>query len=269
MPGRITGAPVAMRRLILDEPLSAAAVWSRRLASFAVAVALISVALARSSLVDFAPVLAVFGASILFACLALLFSASGAVIIWRTGRRGAGAIIAALFLSILVLAMPTYLTAQAIRLPLLNDVSTDLNDPPEFSRSPRATSARNGTAHEGFTAEWRDAQRRAYPALQPIVLDLELDEAWPLVLKAMENRGWRIVEQSRPGGRVGIGHIDAVDKTLVMGFPDDVTVRIRPLAGQTRIDVRSASRYGRHDFGVNARRIARFATELQAQLDAR
>ena len=269
MPGPIIGARVAMRRLILDEPLSAAAVWSRRLASFAVAVALISVVLARSSLVDFAPVLAVFGASILFACLALLFAASGAVVIWRTGRRGVGAILGGLFLSVLVLAMPAYLTAQAIRLPLLNDVSTDLNDPPEFSRSPRALAARNGLTHAEIPAEWRDAQRRAYPALQPIVLDLETDEAWPLVLKAMENRGWRIVDQTRPGGRVGIGHIDAVDKTPIMGFQDDVTVRVRPLAGQTRIDLRSASRFGRHDFGANARRIARFATELQAQLDAR
>ena len=256
MPGPIIGARVAMRRLILDEPLSAAAVWSRRLASFAVAVALISVVLARSSLVDFAPVLAVFGASILFGCLALLFAASGAIL-------------GGLFLSVFVLAMPAYLTTQAIRLPLLNDVSTDLNDPPEFSRSPRALAARNGLTHAEIPAEWRDAQRRAYPALQPIVLDLEADEAWPLVLKAMENRGWRIVDQTRPGGRVGIGHIDAVDKTPIMGFPDDVTVRVRPLAGQTRIDLRSASRYGRHDFGANARRIARFATELQAQLDAR
>jgi uncharacterized protein (DUF1499 family) len=48
-----------------------------------------------------------------------------------------------------------------------------------------------------------------------------------------------------------------------------VTIRLRPLAGQTRIDMRSASRVGRHDFGANARRIQRFAQEVQAQLDAR
>ena len=101
------------------------------------------------------------------------------------------------------------------------------------------------------------------------MLDLDVDEAWALVLKAIEARKWRIIEQTRPGGRIGIGHIDAVDRTLIMGFPDDVTVRVRPLAGQTRIDVRSASRYGRHDFGANARRIQAFSDELQAQLDAR
>ncbi|WP_424373405.1 DUF1499 domain-containing protein [Methylocystis silviterrae] len=48
-----------------------------------------------------------------------------------------------------------------------------------------------------------------------------------------------------------------------------MTVRFKPLPGQTRIDLRSASRYGRHDFGVNAKRIAAFAEELQSQLDTR
>jgi uncharacterized protein (DUF1499 family) len=258
-----------MRHLILEEPISAAAVWSRRLASFAIAVALISIALARSGVVDMTAVLAVFGAAILVACLAVLFACAAAVIIWRLGRRGAGLVTASVFLSAIVLAGPAFYTAQAVRLPLLNDVSTDLNEPPEFSRSPRAIAARGNLDHASIPMDWRDAQRRAYPALQPIVLDLDVDEAWPLVIKAIEARKWRVVETTRPGGRIGVGHIDAIDRTLIMGFPDDVTVRVRPLAGQTRIDVRSASRYGRHDFGTNARRIQAFSTELQAQLDAR
>ena len=87
--------------------------------------------------------------------------------------------------------------------------------------------------------------------------------------KAVEARKWRVVDQVQPGGRTRIGHVDAVDRTLVMGFPQDVTIRLRPLAGQTRIDIRSASRIGKHDFGDNARRIQRFAQELQVQLDAR
>jgi uncharacterized protein (DUF1499 family) len=53
-----------------------------------------------------------------------------------------------------------------------------------------------------------------------------------------------------------------------MGFPADVTIRMRPLAGQTRVDVRSVSRIGRHDYGSNAQRIEKFAAEIQAQLDA-
>jgi uncharacterized protein (DUF1499 family) len=89
------------------------------------------------------------------------------------------------------------------------------------------------------------------------------------VLRSAAALGWQVVDQIPPGGRAGIGRVDAVARTLIMGFPDDITVRIRPLAAQTRIDIRSASRFGRHDFGANAQRIQRFSQEMQTQLDAR
>jgi hypothetical protein len=40
-----------------------------------------------------------------------------------------------------------------------------------------------------------------------------------------------------------------------MGFRDDVVIRVMPLGQGTRIDMRSASRVGTHDFGANASRI--------------
>lgn len=258
-----------MRRLILEEPYSAAALWSRRLVLFALAVATIAVVLARTRLVDITAVLAVFGAAVVIGCLALLFAGAGSVIIWRTGQRGAGVIVGTVLLAAVLLGYPAFLAAQAVRLPLINDVSTDLIDPPDFARSARALAARGNLTHAPIPPGWREAQRRAYTDIQPILLDFEADEAWQIVQKAVAARNWQVVDQVMPGGRTGVGHIDAVDRTLVMGFPDDVTIRLKPLAGQTRIDVRSASRIGRHDFGVNARRIRRFAQELQAQLDAR
>ena len=258
-----------MRRLILDEPWSAAALWSRRLALFGLTVGAMSVGLARFGSVELTGVLSVFGAAVLFGCLGLLLGVAGSVAIWRTGRRGVGAIVGAVILAGLLLAYPGFLTAQAIRLPALTDISTDLNNPPQFARSARALAARGQVMHDDVPQSAREAQRRAYPGIAPLILDLDADEAWRLLQKAVEARKWRVVEQTPPGGRMGLGHIDAVDKTLVMGFPQDVTIRLRPLAGQTRIDIRSASRFGRHDFGENARRIRRFAEELQTQLDAR
>lgn len=258
-----------MRRLILEEPVSAAAVWARRFATFSLTLAIIAVILSRGQIVDMTAALSVFGAAIVIACLGVLFAVTGAVVVWRTGRGGVGLVVGALFLSSLLLAYPALLAIQAARLPLINDISTDLIDPPEFARSSRAIAARVSSEHGPIPDAWREAQRAAYPGVQPILLELESDEAWPLVQKAVAARGWRIVEQTRPGGRSGIGRIDAVDRTPLMGFADDVTIRVRPLAGQTRIDIRSASRIGRHDFGANARRIQRFAQDLQAQLDAR
>jgi uncharacterized protein (DUF1499 family) len=72
------------------------------------------------------------------------------------------------------------------------------------------------------------------------------------------------VEEAAPGGRSGQGRIEAVAETRLMRFQDDVTIRIRPSGAGTRIDIRSASRIGRHDFGANAARIRRFVTEITA-----
>jgi uncharacterized protein (DUF1499 family) len=258
-----------MRRIIIEEPLSASALWSRRLAVFALALAAIGVALARARPGEALAGLSVLSAAIVVALTALLFAGAAAVIIWRTGRRGVGETLGALALAALLLAYPAYMAVQSIRLPLINDVTTDLTDPPDFSRSSAALAARGERPGDDTPESMREEQRRAYPDIQPIVLDLEADDAFALVRRAVAALGWRIVAQTRPGGRTGVGHIDAVDHSLIMGFPSDVTIRIRPLAGQTRIDIRSASRYGRHDFGANARRIRKFGTELQAQLDAR
>ena len=77
-----------MRRIIIEEPFSSAAVWSLRIAVFALATAAVSVALARFTAADARSVLTVFGATLTLAFLAILLSASAAIIIWRTGRRG-------------------------------------------------------------------------------------------------------------------------------------------------------------------------------------
>ena len=66
-----------------------------------------------------------------------------------------------------------------------------------------------------------------------------------------------------------IGRLDAVHRTFLFGFADDITVRLKPRAQGTRIDVRSVSRIGRHDFGTNAGRIVRFLEEVYAQATTR
>jgi uncharacterized protein (DUF1499 family) len=47
-----------------------------------------------------------------------------------------------------------------------------------------------------------------------------------------------------------------------MGFREDISIRVRTASGVVRVDMRSASRYGNHDLGSNARRIERFLSDL-------
>lgn len=258
-----------MRRFIIEEPYSTAAIWCRRLALFALAVAGIGAALAKLHVIDPLSGLAVLAAALLVACVAGLLGLAAFVVIWRTGRRGVGVTLAGLLLVAALGAYPAFLGLQAILLPMQNDASTDLVDPPDFSRSSAALAARGGHANGELPLAWREAQRKTWPDLQPIVLDLDIGDAWQLVQATVTALRWKIIERQAPGGRQGNARLEAVDESPIFGLPDDVTIRLRPAAGQTRVDIRSASRYGRHDFGGNARRIQRFATELQAQLDAR
>jgi uncharacterized protein (DUF1499 family) len=256
-----------MRRFIIEEPYSESALWSRRLALFAAAVVGTGLLLARAGL-DPSAVLAVIGSAIVIACLAVLCAAAATVAIWRSGRKGVGLLLSGATLAALLLAYPSYLAVQAIRLPVLNDVSTDIDDPPSFSLSRKALQARKGFVPPSISAALRQAQVRAYPDVQPILLDLDGDEAFQTVLHSVAAIHWTIIEGTPPGGRLGLGHVDAIAHGFVFGFADDITIRVRPLAGQTRVDVRSVSRIGRHDFGANAARIEKFADELKAEADA-
>ena len=258
-----------MKHVIINKPPSQAALWSARLALFAVVVAGLAALLAHFRAIDPLAGLVVLAGAGLFAVLAVMLSATAAVTVWRTGCRGTAMALAGLALSGLVLAYPGYFAVQALRLPVMSDITTDIADPPEFARSAKALAARGGKTPGEVPAATRLAQQRAYPGVQPVLIDAEGGEALQLVLKAVALRGWRVVEQTAPGGRSGLGHIDAVDRTRIMAFADDIAIRLRPLPGQTRVDVRSVSRYGLHDFGTNARRIEAFMAELQAQADAR
>jgi hypothetical protein len=71
-----------------------------------------------------------------------------------------------------------------------------------------------------------------------------------------------------PGAAGGDGVIEAVAHSLILGFPEDVVVRIRATADGTRLDARSASRYGRTDLGSNAQRIGDLLSDVDDILSA-
>jgi len=252
-----------MRPLIVEEPYSKTALLSRRLAMFSLAVAVIGImGVARG-----VELLTVLAGALIVACGAVFSAILAFAIIWRSGRKGAGQAFAGLVLAALLLAYPAYLAQQTMLLPRLADVSTDIADPPNFSLSHKALAARGDTTPPSVAIASRKAQIKAYPQIQPILLDLDARKAFDAALAALTANGWKIVEQRPPGGRAGLGHIDAIATSFILGFPSDITLRLRPLAGQTRIDVRSVSRFGSYDFGAGPRNIASFEAALEAVVD--
>jgi uncharacterized protein (DUF1499 family) len=251
-----------MRRLILEEPVSRAAIWSRKIAWFALAVTAVAVVFIRFGVVDVLPGFVSLATGLGLALLAVLLALAAFVRIWTEGRRGVGPAAKGLVLALLILAYPGFYLLRGLTLPILNDVSTDIDDPPAFSRSRAALEARGGRLPPDPARATRLAQRAAYPQVAPLTLDVSAEEAFELARRAAANRGWQVIETVRPGGRVGLGRIEAVDRTFLLRLPDDVTVRIRPRVDGSRIDARSASRLGSHDLGQNARRIRAFLEEV-------
>lgn len=101
------------------------------------------------------------------------------------------------------------------------------------------------------------------PRLRGREYTLPFSRVWEAVLEvAGARRGWTVLSADARAGKVA-----AEARTLVWRFVDDVEITVALDAmGLTRVDVRSASRVGRGDFGTNARRIARFLRLLDRKL---
>lgn len=254
------------RNQLMDEPFARAAIWAPRVALFALAVAGVAAAASRFGRLEPEAALSVLAAALILAGVAILTAIAAYGAIWRDGLRGAGSATLGLALASAVLAWPVILSLQAARLPPIADVSTDALDPPDFALSAAAWAGRAGRLPPGEIAErQRAAAARAYPEMAPITLDLDPDEAFKVVEKTAAKLRWRLIDRRPPGGRLGIGHLDYVERSLLFGFPSDVAIRLTPLIGQTRIDMRSVSRVGSHDIGEGARRFRSFAEALAAE----
>jgi uncharacterized protein (DUF1499 family) len=149
--------------------------------------------------------------------------------------RGAGVAraVIALLAGLACAAVPAAGYMLARSLPRINDISTD---PQEQS----------------------EAQRHAYPDIQPLRLKLAPNIAFERAKGAIEESGWELVREDPSAGR-----LEAVASTFWFGFKDDVTVRVSADGAGSRVDVRSKSRVGKGDLGTNAQRIRTYQRRLQ------
>ncbi len=248
------------------EPRSALAVWSRHLALFSLIVTIVSIIVVRFGFLEFRPALMTFAGALALAGLSILVAIAAFASIWQTGARGFGAIALALFINALILAYPAYLALQYSKLPAIHDITTDVLNPPRFEvlARLRVGDGANTAAYAGlYSAE---QQRIAYPDIEPLIVETTPQKAYDTALDLITKRKWRIVDTRPPQPRRA-GHIEAIALTPVMGFRDDVVVRIAADGEGTRIDLRSSSRYFEHDLGSNAARIRSLIADISDNID--
>lgn len=244
------------------------AVWSLRLALFSGALAIVGIALHRLLGLPTPVLLNVLLAAFALGGLALLLGLAGIVEIWFTGKSGAGAVFIGIVASILLFAWPALYLPAFRELPPINDVTTDLQSPPPMTALARLRGpGANPVEYPGEA--FAEMQAIAYPDLQPFPVQRSAEEAFELAADAVRRLKFKIVSEVPPGnGSDQPGIIEAVDRTLIIGFYDDVVIRVTGDDQSAQIDVRSASRYGQHDLGRNASRIRAFFQELRTRLES-
>ncbi len=169
----------------------------------------------------------------------------------RQGRNPSGRAkgITAAMAGVLTISVVAGLVAPTVGLPLINDISTDVSDPPRFVHA--ATLAGNAGRDLSYPVDFAEQQREGYPTLSSLRLDATPEEVFERVQAAVKGlRDTRVTSVDADNGV-----IEAVSVSRVFHFVDDVIVRVREDGSQTVVDARSKSRDGKGDLGTNAARI--------------
>lgn len=251
-----------------SEPVSSLASWARNLAVFAVVAVLVSIIIVRFDFLEMKPAMATFLGGLAIAGLSILFGLAGFAAIWQNGSRGMARILLAFLIDGAILAYPAYLALQYRKLPAIHDITTDPIDPPRFDALSRVRTGdgTNTAVYAGlYSAE---QQRQFYPDIEPIELEIPVDRAYAIARQLVVKRKWLIIDEREPQPPRRIGRIEAVARTPIMGFREDVSIRVVPDGDDSRVDIRSASRYFDSDLGSNAARVTKFIDDLNTAADA-
>ncbi len=252
---------------LILERRSRSAWWSRRIAVFSAVLFVMAGLTHRNGLIDTVSLFWVVGAVGVLAALAMILAAAGLSRIWRDGDGGARDGLVGAAVALLVLTPFAVAGYRFFAYPLLNDISTDLEDPPRFDVLQGArTPQMNEIVPIGEEAAI--VQQESYPEITGRRYDLTADRVIAIVRQLAAASSWTVVSMpdvARDEPVAGDTTFEAVAYSVLLAIPYDVVIRIGDEQESTYVDMRSASRYGLHDYGENARRIATFLAALDAE----
>ena len=139
--------------------------------------------------------------------------------------------------------------------PPINDITTDLANPPAFADGELVPDYRGRDM--SYPADFVGVVRENYSDLAPLRVASPPADVFARAVRAGEALGWEVVAKDG-----GVGAFYAKDTTSIFHFVDDIVVRVRPDAAGSVLDIRSKSRDGKSDLGANAKRINAFFDEF-------
>jgi uncharacterized protein (DUF1499 family) len=164
--------------------------------------------------------------------------------------------IAAVFVGVAVPGVPYLAQRASDAAPRINEVSTDTDNPPAFvAILPLRAGSSIAPTYGG--ADTARRQHEGFPDIAPVHLAMPALDAFARVEIVAEAMGWTVVAAVPSQGR-----LEAVAETAWFGLKDDVVVRVTEDGTGARVDIRSKSRIGGFDRGMNGRRVREFLRRL-------
>lgn len=231
-------------------------VWSFRLAIGSAAIAVIGLTLARYDLIAKLTGFSALLAGGLVSFVALIAGLASVIV----GRKAVFAsqrkALFGLALSLLYVGFLGSRPLVAGEAPAIHDVTTDLANPPQFETLPPRA---DNLAGVGTVENWRRIHAQAYGDLGPVTIPKSVPVVTANAVRLAEEAGWKVAASDPARGAV-----EATASVSFIRFHDDVVIRITPAGDgkSSRVDMRSVSRVGVGDLGVNAKRIRDFLKQL-------
>jgi uncharacterized protein (DUF1499 family) len=157
----------------------------------------------------------------------------------------------------LAVALSVLMLLSFSKVPMIHDISTDVEDRLEFTPDVAAQSM-NKDPEPDVRADVEAKQRAGYPDIAPVRLSSAPAEAFARAKTTADAMpGWLVTAADSESGR-----IEATATSKLFHFVDDIVIRVRPDPIGARIDMRSRSRVGQGDMGANAARIRAYFEAL-------
>jgi uncharacterized protein (DUF1499 family) len=193
------------------------------------------------------------GGGFVLGALALLGGIAALIVAIRSGRNADRPLLyIGLLLGGVVVVLMLAQVGRARSVPPIHDISTDVGDPPQFDQVVGLRGDKSNPL-DYDAAKLGPATQAAFPRVKSITTERAARESFDRSLDVLKGMHVEIVNADRDAGR-----IEAVATSFWFGFKDDVVVRVRESGSGAIVDLRSVSRVGVSDLGVNAKRIEEF-----------
>jgi uncharacterized protein (DUF1499 family) len=180
----------------------------------------------------------------------------------RLRLRVLAALCVALLLDGALVYVPWHYSQVRGTFPPIHDITTDTDNPPAFIVVLAARAAEHAGSVEYRGPRLAQLQRSAYPDVVPLLTASPVAAAFDAALQVARSMpGWTIVASDAEAGR-----IEASQQSRWFRFTDDIVIRVARDEIGTRIDMRSTSRQGTSDYGVNAARIRAYMSVLRKRM---